>query len=139
MMEQKIHDKKAEVSEREAELQEALSEKEELAQMVAQQEMSVGDVQRLQHERQQMDDALRRATEAKERVDKQLWETEKAVANVTETVEEAVRAHNQKCEQLKLLPQTAKHANGVDFNLKFQREAQSADTLLNKDVKHELR
>ena len=76
------------------------------------QEMSVGDVQRLYHDRQQMDDNLRRATDAKARVDKQLWEVETAVANMTDAVEDAVRSHSARCEQLKLLPRTAKHANG---------------------------
>eukprot|EP01052_Picozoa_sp_SAG31_P028942 SAG31_NODE_2836_length_5019_cov_2.059350_6_plen_90_part_00 len=74
--------------------------------------MSVGDVQRLHHDRQQMDDNLRRATDSKARVDKQLWDMESTVANMTETVAEVVRMHCAKCEQLKLLPRTAKHANG---------------------------
>lgn len=139
MMEQKIHDKKAEVAEREAELQEAVGEKGELAGIVSRQEMSVGDVQRLQHDRQQMDDNLRRATEAKERVDKQLYTTEDSVANMTEAVEEAVRVHGAKCEQLKMLPQTAKHAGGLDFSLRFNRAGDSPDTLLDKDVKHTLK
>ena len=76
MMGKKIDDKKAEVAEREAELEESLREREELELIVSQQDMSVGDVQRLQHDVQQMDDNLRRATEAKARVDKELWDTE---------------------------------------------------------------
>jgi hypothetical protein len=39
-----------------------------------------------------------------------------------DSVEEAVREHGKRCEALKLLPASAKNANGVDFSLKFDRE-----------------
>ena len=137
-MEETLEEKRGEVAEAKAELEERQRERDELGEMVSQQEMSVGDVQRLQHDKATMDENLRRAQEEKENCDDELRECEAAVKAVTDALDEAIQAYHKRAEALKLLPQTAKYADGVDFSIKFDRMAEVGE-MVDKDLKHDIK
>lgn len=139
VMEQQLHEKQADTEEVQAELEEAQREREEFRQRVGAQEMSVGDVQQLQHKKVTMDDNLQRINDEKESMDKELWDTELAVKNVTDELEDSVRVYSKKAEELKIVPSSAKMADGVDFSLKFNRLAPTVDTMLDKDLKRDIK
>jgi len=139
VMEQQLDEKQTDAEEVQAELEEAQREREECRQRVGEQVMSVGDVQRLQHDKVTMDDHLQRISDEKEAMDKELWETELAVKNALDEVEDGVRTYTKKAEELKIIPSSAKMADGVDFSLKFNRLAANVDDMLDKDLKRDIK
>lgn len=135
-MELQIEQKRQEVADKEAELAVFQSEKVQLGQLVGSQEMSVGDVQRLQQDRASIDDELRRVAAQRQTTKVELENTSEATKAAITDVEAHAAQHQKLAEELKLVPTTAKRAEGFDFSITFDRHAANEKLMVNKDLKH---
>lgn len=138
-MESQLEKQQAEADGVQAELKRAEAEKQEYRQKVGKQEMSIGDVQRLQHDKVTMDENLQRIQDEKAAMEKELWDLEMATKNEIDELEEGVKAYQRRAEQLKIVPASAKLADGVDLSIKFNRLAADVDDMVNKDLKHDIK
>jgi kinetochore protein NDC80 len=101
--------------------------------------MSIGDVQRLQHDKVTMDENLQRIQDEKAAMEKELWDLEMATKNEIDELEEGVKAYQRRAETLKIVPASVKLADGVDLSIKFNRLAADVDDMVNKDLKHDIK
>jgi kinetochore protein NDC80 len=138
-LKQQLKEKQVEAEETQDELEQAQHEKEECRQQVAEQVMSVGDVQRLQHDKATMDENLQRTQDEKEAMETELWDTEMLVKTQTDELEESAKLYQKKAEELKIAPVSAKNADGVDVSLKFNRLASNVEDMVDKDLKHDIK
>lgn len=138
-MERQLEKQQDEVDDTQAELKRVEAEKQEYRQKLGKQEMSIGDVQRLQHDKATMDENLQRIQDEKEAMEKELWDLEMATKGATDELEENVKTYQKKAEQLKIVPANAKLADGVDVSIKFNRLASVVDDMVDKDLKHEIK
>lgn len=136
VVERQLQKQQIELEQVQAERQRAEAAKREYREKVGMQEMSVCDVQRLQQDKVTMDENLQRIKDEKEEIDKELWDTQVAVKEATDELEDTVKAYQKKAEQLKIVPASAKLAEGRDMSLKFNRLASNVDDMVDKDLKH---
>eukprot|EP01043_Picozoa_sp_COSAG02_P043506 COSAG02_NODE_3794_length_6218_cov_8.112273_3_plen_631_part_00 len=138
-MECQLEKQQAEAEDAQTELKRAEAEKQQYRQKLGQQEMSIGDVQRLQHDKVTMDENLQRIQDEKEAMEKELWDLEMATKAATDELEENVKTYQKRAEQLKIVPAGAKLADGVDVSIKFNRLASVVDGMVDKDLKHDIK
>jgi SMC interacting uncharacterized protein involved in chromosome segregation len=119
IFETKIGQRTTELALKQKEYDELLAERDDLQARVAKQEVNLADVTRMQHEReslQQTQSSLRLKLES---VQQDLWETGMRVSKVCEQLEKTVQEYNGAAARLELLPPSAKHAHGVDYELQM--------------------
>ena len=138
-MERQLEKQQDEVEDAQAQLKRVEAEKQQYRQKLGKQEMSIGDVQRLQHDKATMDENLQRIQDEKEAMEKELWDLEMATKDATDELEENVKTYQKKAEQLKIVPANAKLADGVDVSIKFNRLASVVDGMVDKDLKNEIK
>lgn len=91
-----------------------------------------------------LQDGLRAAAERKEAAQQQLWSAEASTRARLEELDAVVATYSDHALQLHLLPSTAKHAEGKDFDLQAYTtgvtpEEVEAGSLLSRDLRGDLR
>jgi len=115
---------------KEKELQAAEKEREELSNIIASQDAANIDAQRITGERNRLVEELKRAALEKDRIQGMLYEAEVQLANKQVEVERAVSEYNELGRELKIMPSSAKHANGQDYEIPLQTRGNSIDQLI---------
>ena len=91
---------------------------EQLSEKIASQPLSSADVSQMRNERNRLQRELATATAHRESQQKQIWECETNLEKRVDEVEAQTRAYNECAECVKLVPATAKRAEGVDYALR---------------------
>lgn len=102
------------------------------------QELSPEDVKRMMAERDQLQQAQGQASENRQILQRRVWEAEMALRDRVQALEDAARAYNGVAEDLKLVPQTARHAKGRNLALEVDVRAKKRDGLLRTDVRGDI-
>ena len=95
------------------------AECERLSEQIAAQPLSSADVTQMRQERSRLQRELATATAHRESQQKLVWESEASLEKRVEEVEGFARAYNAAAERIKLVPASAKRAEGVDYALRL--------------------
>ncbi|XP_046842838.1 kinetochore protein NDC80 homolog isoform X1 [Xenia sp. Carnegie-2017] len=102
-------------------------EKEQLEKVLAKQELSAADVQRMKYKADEQRRILQKLHERRDTLDENIWATEMNYARRYEQVLEKVEHYNEKCRQVKLIPSSAENACGNDYELQLSGGRLSLD------------
>jgi len=100
---------------------ELATEQERLAQLqlvYENQDLTPGDVSRLKTEQARLKGQVEQVEREIEEIEAENWKVNIEQTNVNDEVENLVATYNRQAIALKLVPETAEHANGKDFRLK---------------------
>ena len=109
-----------------------------LRERVNNQELSPEDVKRMVAERDQLQQAQGQASENRQVLQRRVWESEMALRDQVQALEDSSRAYNCAAEDLKLVPHTARHAKGCNLALEVDVRAKKRDGLLKTDVRGDI-
>lgn len=141
-VEKKTEELKVDSAAKEAELRACEAEREELSHTVAGQEAANIDAYRITAERARLMEELKRAATEKDRIQSIIYEAEIQLSNKQVDVERSVSEYHDLGRELKLMPSTAKYANGVDLEIPLQTRGNSIDQLVTlggrTTLKHDL-
>ena len=141
-VEKKTEELKVDSAAKEAELRACEAEREELSHIVAGQEAANIDAYRITAERARLMEELKRAATEKDRIQSIIYEAEIQLSNKQVDVERSVSEYHDLGRELKLMPSTAKYANGVDLEIPLQTRGNSIDQLVTlggrTTLKHDL-
>ena len=123
------------------ELEKAAVEKEkaELQEVVAHQETRAIDAHRIASERQKLQDDLRRTGREKDSLQAEIYQAEIALANKQAELERQIQEYHRTATELKLIPATAKHADGVSFEIPVASRGNGVEQLVALGGKKTLR
>ena len=102
-------------------------EKERLATIHSQQELTPADVERITTARQLLDDEMAVVSQRKADMDQRAWKQEVALAKTLDETKELVAQYNTRAEALQLIPAQSKIAGGVDFEMHINSRAAQPD------------
>lgn len=102
------------------------------------QELSPEDVKRMVGERDQLQASQEQASEARQQLQRRVWESEMMLRDRVQALEDSARAYNAVAEDLKVVPHTARHARGRNLNLDVDVRAKKRDGLLKTDVRRDI-
>ena len=102
------------------------------------QELSPEDVSNMVNERQRLEDAQQGASENRQLLQKKIWELEMTLRDKVQALEDSVKAYHSVAEDLKLMPQTARNARGMDLAIQIDIRAKKRDGLLKTDVRKKI-
>ena len=111
---------------------------ETLRERVDSQELSPEDVKRMMAERDQLQQAQGQASENRQILQRRVWESEMALRDHVQALEDSSRAYNGVAEDLKLVPSTARNAKGRNLSLEVDVRAKKRDGLLRTDVRGDI-
>lgn len=109
-----------------------------LRERVDSQELSPEDVKRMMAERDQLQQAQGQASENRQVLQRRVWESEMALRDRVQALEDSSRAYNGVAEDLKLVPSTARNARGRNLALEVDVRARKRDGLLRTDVRKDI-
>jgi kinetochore protein NDC80 len=109
-----------------------------LRERVDSQELSPEDVKRMMAERDQLQQAQGQASENRQVLQRRVWESEMALRDRVQALEDSSRAYNGVAEDLKLVPSTARNARGRNLALEVDVRARKRDGLLKTDVRKDI-
>jgi kinetochore protein NDC80 len=109
-----------------------------LRERVDSQELSPEDVKRMMAERDQLQQAQGQASENRQVLQRRVWESEMALRDRVQALEDSSRAYNGVAEDLKLVPSTARNAKGRNLALEVDVRARKRDGLLRTDVRKDI-
>lgn len=111
---------------------------EALRERVNSQELSPDDVKRMMAERDQLQQAQGQASENRQLLQRRVWESEMALRDRVQALEDSSRAYNGVAEDLKVVPSTARYAKGRNLMLEVDVRAKKRDGLLCTDVRRDI-
>jgi len=106
-----------------------------LQQTLNNQELSAADVERMKHEKRELQKAIEQLEKGRDYFDQQIWEKEMQYAKKHEETEKQVREYNEMARKLKLIPPSAENANGINFEMHFNPHSQRPDQRAHMDFK----
>jgi len=111
-------------------------EKKEVQERLDQQELKLEDVERMHREREDLDEKLLSLAEHRDRAQAQLDDTMAKFRRKGQELEEKAEQYTSLATQLKIVPVSAKHANGKDMDLRLDIDAATSKAMVNGlDVK----
>ena len=124
----KTREKETDLAERAAELKRLEEENEELEEVVSNQSINKEDVHRMAQQRKKLQGILQSLTSQKDALLDAALEDEAKFEKKVEEVEATARQYHATCDRLQLVPSTAKHAEGVNFQIKVNARGTAADS-----------
>lgn len=118
-----------------AEADSARAEADQLARLLAAQDISAADVERMNKDRNQLEEALRAATAQREAVQHAIWEAEGDIHRRIEELERSVHGYNSRAAVLQLIPATAKYARGRELEVRINQNAANVADMTNVDLR----
>ncbi|XP_067051748.1 kinetochore protein NDC80 homolog isoform X2 [Acropora muricata] len=97
----------------------AMQENSMLQNTLNNQELSAADVERMKHEKRELQKTVEQLEKNRDYFDQQIWEKEMQYAKNHEESEKHIREYNEMARKLKLIPPTAENAKGFDFEMHF--------------------
>lgn len=131
----KLEERKADLTHRDAELAAVRTDNASLRERIAAQEINLADVERMSKERARMEEVLRSVSQQREALDKAVWDSEVQLAKQQEALDCVVRLYHSTGDRLKLIPKTAKRAEGMDYEVEINPRASRPEAMVNVDLK----
>ncbi|XP_001505423.1 kinetochore protein NDC80 homolog [Ornithorhynchus anatinus] len=123
ILDQKVKDVSEEVAAAEMELEAIKQENAKLQHTFDNQKYSVADIERINHERNELQQTINKLTKELEAEQQQLWNEELKYARSKEGIETQLAEYHKLARKLKLIPQSAENSKGCDYEIKFNPEA----------------
>ncbi|XP_039099116.1 kinetochore protein NDC80 homolog isoform X4 [Hyaena hyaena] len=123
ILDQKLNGLDEEISRVELEYETMKQENTRLQNIVDNQKYSVADIERINHERNELQQTINKLTKDLESEQQQLWNEELKYARGKEAIETQLSEYHKLARKLKLIPKSAENSKGYDFEIKFNPEA----------------
>ncbi|XP_004702944.1 kinetochore protein NDC80 homolog [Echinops telfairi] len=94
-----------------------------LQNIVDNQKYSVADIERINHERNELQQSINKLTKDLQTDQQQLWNEELKYARGKEKIEAQLAEYHKLARKLKLIPKGGENSRGYDFEIKFNPEA----------------
>ncbi|EOB08799.1 Kinetochore protein NDC80-like protein, partial [Anas platyrhynchos] len=126
ILDQKMKGVNEEVEAAEMEVEAMKQENARLQHIFDNQKYSVADIERINHERNELQQTINKLTKELEEEQHQLWNEELKYARSKEAVETQLAEYHKLARKLKLIPRSAENSEGHDFKIHFNPEAGSS-------------
>ncbi|KAM5125016.1 LOW QUALITY PROTEIN: kinetochore protein NDC80 homolog [Callospermophilus lateralis] len=123
ILDQKLNNLNEEIARVELECETIKQENAHLLNVVDNQKYSVADIERINHEKNELQQTINKLTKELEAEQQQLWNEELKYARGKEAIETQLEEYHKLSRKLKLLPKSAENSKGYDFEIKFNPEA----------------
>ncbi|NXO77702.1 NDC80 protein, partial [Sitta europaea] len=123
ILEQKLESVNDEVETAEMEVEAMKQENARLRHILDNQKYSAADIERINHERNELQQTINKLTKELEAEEHQLWNEELKYARNKEAIEMQLAEYHKLARKLKLIPVSAENAKGHDFEIQFNPEA----------------
>ncbi|KAG8521100.1 Kinetochore protein NDC80, partial [Galemys pyrenaicus] len=123
ILDQKLNGLDEEISRIELEYETIKQENTRLQNIVDNQKYSVADIERINHERNELQQTINKLNKDLEAEQQQLWNEELKYARGKEAIETQLTEYHKLARKLKLIPKGAENSKGYDFEIKFNPEA----------------
>ncbi|XP_040120620.1 kinetochore protein NDC80 homolog [Oryx dammah] len=123
ILDQKLNGLDEEISRVELECETMKQENSRLQNIVDNQKYSVADIERINHERNELQQTINKLTKELEAEQQQLWNEELKYARGKEAIETQLAEYHKLARKLKLIPKSAENSKGYDFEIKFNPDA----------------
>jgi kinetochore protein NDC80 len=137
-VEKKTAEIKADAAAKEVELKSAEVQRAELQEVVGQQEVKAIDAQRIAADRTRLQDDLKRTANDKEELQSEINKAEIVLANKQAEIEKAIQDYNRLATELKIVPITAKHAEGIAYDIPVASRGNGVEQLIALSSKHQM-
>ncbi|XP_054671894.1 kinetochore protein NDC80 homolog isoform X2 [Grus americana] len=123
ILDQKMEGVNEEVEAAEMEVEAMKQENARLQHIFDNQKYSVADIERINHERNELQQTINKLTKEVEAEEHQLWNEELKYARNKEAIEMQLAEYHKLARKLKLIPVSAENSKGHDFEIQFNPEA----------------
>ncbi|XP_073187555.1 kinetochore protein NDC80 homolog isoform X3 [Lepidochelys kempii] len=123
ILDQKVKGINGELETAEMEVEAMKQENARLQHIFDNQKYSVADIERINHERDELQQTINKLTKELEAEEHQLWNEEMKYAKGKEAIETQLAEYHKLARKLKLIPISAENSKGHDFEIKFNPEA----------------
>ncbi|NWJ01075.1 NDC80 protein, partial [Crypturellus undulatus] len=123
ILDQKIKSVNEEVETAEMEVEAMKQENARLQYIFDNQKYSVADIERINHEKNELQQTINKLTKELEAEQHQLWNEEIKYARHKEAIETQLAEYHKLARKLKLIPISAENSKGHDFEIQFNPEA----------------
>ncbi|NXW94540.1 NDC80 protein, partial [Alopecoenas beccarii] len=123
ILEEKVEGVNEEVETTEMEVEAMKQENARLQHIFDNQKYSVADIERINHERNELQQTINKLTKEMEAEEHQLWNEELKYARSKEAIEMQLAEYHKLARKLKLIPISAENSKGHDFEIQFNPEA----------------
>uniref|UniRef100_A0A803Y5R8 Kinetochore protein NDC80 n=1 Tax=Meleagris gallopavo TaxID=9103 RepID=A0A803Y5R8_MELGA len=123
ILDQKMKGVNEEVEAAEMEVEVMKQENARLQHIFDNQKYSVADIERINHERNELQQTINKLTKELEAEEHQLWNEELKYARNKEAIETQLAEYHKLARKLKLIPISAENSKGHDFEIHFNPEA----------------
>uniref|UniRef100_A0A669PLM6 Kinetochore protein NDC80 n=1 Tax=Phasianus colchicus TaxID=9054 RepID=A0A669PLM6_PHACC len=123
ILDQKMKGVNEEVEAAEMEVEAMKQENARLQHIFDNQKYSVADIERINHERNELQQTINKLTKELEAEEHQLWNEELKYARNKEAIETQLAEYHKLARKLKLIPISAENSKGHDFEIHFNPEA----------------
>ena len=101
-------------------------------------EVKSRDAQRMASERNRLQDDLKSAANDKEELQSQINKAEIMLANKQAEIEKAIQEYNRLATELKMVPLSAKHAEGIAYDIPVASRGNGIEQLIALVRKHQM-
>ncbi|NXF71684.1 NDC80 protein, partial [Sclerurus mexicanus] len=122
ILDQKMEGVNDEVESAELEVEAMKKENSRLQNIFDNQKYSVADIERINRERNELQQAINKLTKEVEAEEHQLWNEELKYARNKEAIEMQLAEYHKLARKLKLIPVSAENSKGCDFEIHFNPE-----------------
>ncbi|NXM54046.1 NDC80 protein, partial [Illadopsis cleaveri] len=123
ILDQKLESVSDEVETAEMEVEAMKQENARLRHILDNQKYSAADIERINHERNELQQTINKLTKELEAEEHQLWNEELKYARNKEAIEMQLAEYHKLARKLKLIPVSAENSKGHDFEIQFNPEA----------------
>ncbi|XP_041333656.1 kinetochore protein NDC80 homolog [Pyrgilauda ruficollis] len=123
ILDQKLESVNDEVETAEMEVEATKQENARLRHILDNQKYSAADIERINHERNELQQTINKLTKELEAEEHQLWNEELKYARNKEAIEMQLAEYHKLARKLKLIPVSAENSKGHDFEIQFNPEA----------------
>ncbi|XP_053427149.1 kinetochore protein NDC80 homolog isoform X2 [Nycticebus coucang] len=122
ILDQKLNGLNEEIARVELEYETIKQENARLQNIIENQKYSVADIERINHERNELQQTINKLTKDLEAEQQKLWNEELKYARGKEAIEAQLAEYHKLARKLKLIPKGAENSKGYDFEIKFNPE-----------------
>ncbi|NXL18147.1 NDC80 protein, partial [Setophaga kirtlandii] len=123
ILDQKLESVNDEVETAEMEVEAMKQENARLRHILDNQKYSAVDIERINHERNELQQTINKLTKELEAEEHQLWNEELKYARNKEAIEMQLAEYHKLARKLKLIPVSAENSKGHDFEIQFNPES----------------
>uniref|UniRef100_A0A8C3MCG3 Kinetochore protein NDC80 n=1 Tax=Geospiza parvula TaxID=87175 RepID=A0A8C3MCG3_GEOPR len=123
ILDQKLESVNDEVETAEMEVEAMKQENARLRHILDNQKYSAADIERINHERNELQQTINKLTKELEAEEHQLWNEELKYARNKEAIEMQLAEYHKLARKLKLIPVSAENSKGHDFEIQFNPES----------------